>query len=140
MKVWILNPFDNLPHEGYRPQRYWLLARAFARRGDEVTVFSSTFSHALKRQRSIESGVVREGIVLRLVQSPCYPRNVCIKRLYSHWRMSGNWLRMAEGMAPPGLVVVSSPPLTLVAAARKFCAKVGAKLVVDVQDAWPETF
>ena len=30
MTVWIVNPFDNLPPEGYRPQRYWLMSRAFA--------------------------------------------------------------------------------------------------------------
>ena len=24
MRVWIVNPVDNLPLEGYRPQRYWL--------------------------------------------------------------------------------------------------------------------
>ena len=30
MTVWIENPFDNLPLEGYRPQRYWLMARGFA--------------------------------------------------------------------------------------------------------------
>ena len=31
MTVWIQNPFDNLPCEGYRKQRYWLMAEAFAR-------------------------------------------------------------------------------------------------------------
>ena len=28
MRVWLENPFDNLPLEGFRPQRYWLLAEA----------------------------------------------------------------------------------------------------------------
>lgn len=37
MTVWIVNPFDNLPVEGYRPQRYWLMARAFARAGHAGT-------------------------------------------------------------------------------------------------------
>ena len=38
MRVWIVNPFDNLPLEGTRPQRYWLMARAFARAGDRKSV------------------------------------------------------------------------------------------------------
>lgn len=25
MNVWIQNPFDNLPVEGYRKQRFWLM-------------------------------------------------------------------------------------------------------------------
>ena len=28
MVVWIQNPFDNLPAEGYRKQRYWLVCEA----------------------------------------------------------------------------------------------------------------
>ena len=51
MTVWIVNPFDNLPPEGYRPQRYWLMARAFARAGHRVTYWSSDFSHAHKAPR-----------------------------------------------------------------------------------------
>ena len=39
MNVWIANPFDNLPPEGARPQRYWLMARAFARAGHAVTLW-----------------------------------------------------------------------------------------------------
>ena len=37
MTVWIENPFDNLPAEGFRPQRYWLMAEAFAKAGHDVT-------------------------------------------------------------------------------------------------------
>lgn len=145
MKVWILNPFDNLPHEGYRPQRYWLMAEAFAARGDEVTVFSSSFSHALKKPRVLrDSTLTAQGNAVNpalvIVQSPSYPRNICLKRLWAHWRLSRNWLRAVAKMPPPDVVVVSSPPLTLAAAARKFCAASGARLVIDIQDAWPETF
>ena len=146
MKVWLLNPFDNLPHEGYRPQRYWLMAEALAARGDEATVFSSSFSHALKKPRVLPSGTLKRARetgpapALVIVPSPSYPRNICLKRLWSHWRLSRNWLRAAAKMSPPDVVVVSSPPLSLVAAARRFCASTGARLVVDVQDAWPETF
>ena len=38
MTVWIQNPFDNLPCEGYRKQRYWLMAEAFARAGHSVVL------------------------------------------------------------------------------------------------------
>ena len=29
MVVWIQNPFDNLAGEGYRKQRYWMMAEAY---------------------------------------------------------------------------------------------------------------
>ena len=149
MTVWIVNPFDNLPLEGMRPQRYWLMARAFAAAGWKVVYWSADFSHAAKRVRRTPegvpleaNGVVREidGIGLRLVHEPPYPANICLKRIYSHWRLARNWLAAVRELPPPEVVIVSSPPLSVAAAARRFCRRTGAKLVVDIQDAWPETF
>ena len=53
MNVWIVNPFDNLPVEGYRPQRYWLMSEAFARAGHAVTFWTQDWSHAKKKRRAI---------------------------------------------------------------------------------------
>ena len=53
MTVWIQNPFDNLPCEGYRKQRYWLMAEAFARAGHSVVLWTSDFSHGAKAPRLI---------------------------------------------------------------------------------------
>ena len=53
MTVWIQNPFDNLPCEGYRKQRYWLMAEAFARAGHSVVLWTSDFSHGAKAPRQI---------------------------------------------------------------------------------------
>lgn len=143
MNVWIVNPFDNLPPEGLRPQRYWLMARAFVRAGHRVTYWSADFSHAYKRSRdrSALEGE-HEGIELRLVHEPPYCKNICFKRLWSHWRFARNWLSAVLALKGhrPDVLVVSSPPLTLGAAARAFCRRTGARLVIDVQDAWPETF
>ncbi len=144
MNVWIVNPFDNLPPEGLRAQRYWLMARAFARAGHEVVYWSADFSHAYKRAREVSALEGRhEGIELRLVHEPPYPKNICLKRLWSHWRFARNWLARAReenSVGRPDVLIVSSPPLALGAAARAFCRQAGAKLVIDIQDAWPETF
>ncbi len=148
MNIWIVNPFDNLPPEGLRPQRYWLMARAFARAGHKVTYWSADFSHAYKKKRDVAAlEGDYEDIALRLVHEPPYKKNICFKRLWSHWRFSRNWLSAAfaalnghkEGDRPD-VLIVSSPPLSLGAAARVFCHRTGARLVIDVQDAWPETF
>jgi len=147
MDIWIVNPFDNLPHEGLRPQRYWLMARAFASAGHKVTYWSADFSHAYKRLRdSAAMEGKHEGICLRLVHEPPYGRNICLKRLWSHWRFARNWLKASLNdikkakASRPDVLIASSPPLALGAAARTFCRRTGSCLIVDVQDAWPETF
>ena len=148
MKVWIVNPFDNLPLEGYRPQRYWLMARACARAGHDVTFWTSDFSHAHKKPRRFERIVPRtadggwqgDGFAVRLVPTPSYPVNLCLKRVWSHIRFAARWRQMAEACARPDVVIASLPPLSLGGQARRFCRAVGASFVVDVMDAWPETF
>ena len=146
MRVWIVNPFDNLPVEGFRAQRFWLMARAFALAGHEVTLWSADFSHALKKPREIGAEALeraREGLcggTLKLVHEPPYGTNISLKRLWSHWRWAVNWEREAMREPPPNVIVVSSPPLSIGEKARILASRCGARLVVDVMDAWPETF
>jgi len=143
MTVWIENPFDNLPAEGFRPQRYWLMAEAFAKAGHDVTLWTSDFSHATKAPRAL-GAASPAGFALRLVPTPPYAKNVSLARIRSHRAYAKSWLaearRAAAAHGRPDLVVVSLPPLATADAARALKREFGARLVVDVMDAWPETF
>lgn len=142
MRVWIENPFDNLPPEGFRPQRYWLMAESFARLGHDVVLWTADFNHTTKARRAM--GEWPQSFSLRLVDEPVYAGNVSLRRMYAHWRYSRRWKHIAKAHAAehgrPDLIIASSPPLSAAAAARRLAARFGAKLVVDVMDAWPETF
>ncbi|MGN0852717.1 MAG: glycosyltransferase [Kiritimatiellia bacterium] len=155
MNVWIVNPFDNLPLEGNRPQRYWLMARAFAAAGHRVTLWTSDFSHATKRRRTVrDAGGERdgaraaaasrrlraEGLDVVLLPTRPYPANVCWQRILSHRRLARTFAEAARRAARPDLVVASTPPVGLCAAARRVAKACGATFVCDIQDAWPETF
>lgn len=140
MKVWIVNPFDNLPPEGNRPQRYWLMSRAFARVGHEVTLWTSDFSHSRKARRVMDAAFPDPGFRVKMVPTPPYGSNVCLARIRSHIVLARRWARLAASEERPDLVVASSPPLSLCAAARRYCKTCGVPFVVDVMDAWPETF
>ena len=140
MRIWIVNPFDNLPLEGYRPQRYWLMARGFVAAGHRVVYWTSDFSHATKRKREV-ARKPDEGFAVRLVPSMAYPANVCIRRLVSHWRLARTWKRLAENEAErPDVIIASTPPLGLCSAALRYAKKHGVFFVADIMDAWPETF
>lgn len=155
MTVWIVNPFDNLPLEGNRPQRYWLLARAFARAGHDVTLWTSDFSHARKAKRVLRGadggerkrgrwGTLRSSgetpdFRVVLVETPAYRANIGLRRIWSHRVFARRWRVLAGGEPPPDVLVTSLPPLALGQAARAVHAA-RTLWIVDVMDAWPETF
>ena len=146
MVVWIQNPFDNLPSEGYRKQRYWLMCEAFVRAGHQVVFWTSSFSHARKGMRDEGTGNRDQGIEVRLIPTLPYPNNVCLARIRSHRAYAREWLRIAFDPHPssliphPSLIVTSTPTLSAAAAALTIGRALGSKVVVDVMDAWPETF
>lgn len=139
MTVWIVNPFDNLPTEGFRPQRYWLMAEAFASAGHDVVLWTQDWSHAKKSRRKMYPS--QAPFVLKYVRVPGYERNICLKRIWSHWRFAKNWASEAERTeSKPQLVVVSSPPLFIGREVERFCRRTKSVYIVDIMDAWPETF
>lgn len=148
MKVWIENPFDNLPIEGFRAQRYWLMSEAFAAAGHEVTLWTSDFNHTTKRKRAVVANgekVERRGgeRKLKLIKTIPYSKNVSIRRIVSHlayaisWWRAGNAIDKAER---PDLIVLSTPPVCTGLVALYWKKKWGTKVVLDIMDLWPETF
>lgn len=146
MVVWLANPFDPLPGEGGRPLRYWLLCRALAAAGHEAVWWSSDFHHLRKRRREVPSAYSAEGFCVRLVPTRPYASNTSWARWRSHLSYAADWERLTAGAlergecAKPDVLVVSQPPLGLFDGAARLRARWGCKVVVDIQDAWPEVF
>jgi len=141
--VWIQNPFDNLPTEGFRKQRYWLMAEAFVAAGHQVVLWTSDFSHATKKRRAIKADGQPRSFRLILLPTRPYFRNVGIRRVISHRAYARTWLR--EGLAlgasqRPDVVISSVPTIAAAETALELGRSLNAKVVIDVMDAWPETF
>ena len=140
MTVWIQNPFDSLPSEGGRKQRYWLMAEAFLRAGHRVAYWTSDFSHSGKRRREAPPSV-HDGMEVAMVPTAPYSGNVSMRRIASHRAYARSWTRMAcERGDRPDLIVSSMPTISAASAAISLGRRLGARVVIDVQDAWPETF
>ena len=150
MTVWIVNPFDNLPLEGFRPQRYWLMAEAFVEAGHNVVYWTSDFSHASKKPRVIDDpkkwpdgypSVSNGTLTVNSVPTPPYAKNVSLARIRSHRKLASNWLVGAvHEEKNPDIIIASLPPIRLPLFAKAYADSVGAKFVVDIMDDWPGTF
>ena len=154
MNIWIVNPFDQLPNETDVPLRYWSLCKTFATQGHDVVWWSSDYSHLTKTKR--EPCLDTDGFSIRLIETPPYKKNISFARLRNHKAFADGFYREAmksignKELEVPDRIVVSLPPLGVAEQAFKIRDQInhslsnassgGCQVVVDIMDAWPETF
>lgn len=138
MNIWLVNPFDPLPGESFRPGRYAFLAHLLADKGHKVSWWTSNFFHMTKSYRKPPE--TKPGLRIIQLGTPRYKRNIGLKRLLNHSVYAGKFNRRAKEENPPDLIISSCPPLSSAAAAIKIARELGIKCVVDIQDLWPESF
>jgi len=138
MRITIIANFT-LNLDGEREGRFSYLADAFAKRGHEVELVVTDFSHGLKAPRP-EPRYDKYPFQITLCHEPGYAKNVSLRRLYSHYVWGKNVLRHIKNSPRPDVIYVAVPSLTAAAEAATYCRKNGIKFVTDVQDLWPEAF
>lgn len=78
---------------------------------------------------------------IRLIKTMPYFKNVGIRRFVSHWLYARRWKKLAFGdSARPDLILCSLPPLETSGVMLELKKAFGCMGVVDIMDAWPETF
>jgi glycosyltransferase involved in cell wall biosynthesis len=139
MQIWIVNPFDPLPGESFRPGRYAFIVNMLSRNGHKVTWWTSNFSHITKQHRYFNPKI--DNFRVKLLPTPSYKKNVSLARLYNHYiygrRFGAEAIKAQER---PDVILASIPPLESAAAAIKVGKKLNSKVVIDIQDLWPEVF
>ncbi|GHC04784.1 glycosyltransferase family 4 protein [Cerasicoccus arenae] len=142
MRIWIVNPFDDIPGEG-TPQRYRTLCAVLAQRGHEVIWWSSRWSHRRKQNRD-QPTLGSESYSLRLIDAPAYSHNVSWARVRNHRQFARQLQvagdeQIAAGYAPD-LVLFSWPPMGTATAAFHWRERCGCRVTIDLMDAWPDNF
>lgn len=136
--VLLVAPFCSLPGEPYF-NRFLYLAE-FLSSSTRVKLVTSRFRHFDKKQRQV--AIKNLPFEVCLIDEPGYRENVSLARIYSHWKFSKNfavWLD-AELADKNYDVVYSAFPLietNILLGKRK--RKHGFRLIIDVQDVWPES-
>ncbi|MGZ0656208.1 glycosyltransferase family 4 protein [Coraliomargarita sp. W4R53] len=159
MKIWLINPFSDLPGEGAAEGRFCCLARMLAEQGHMVTWWTVDFHHRKKTTRAEVRAPVfaAEGADAKtalgsgtceivLLPVPSYQKNISLARLNSHRAYGREFLKMAqqriqaEPSCAPDVIHMSVPPLDCIGPALELKKQLGCRLTVDVMDLWPETF
>lgn len=139
-RVVIIDHFSKAPDEPGN-NRFIYLAEMLCASGYDVEVITTTFAHIRKQQRQT-TGKQYDGLAYKftMLPEPGYPRNVCLKRFYSHYVFGKNLSRYLETMERPDAVLAAVPSLDVGTAAGNYCRRKGIPFIVDIQDLWPEAF
>lgn len=141
MKILIVAPFCSLPNEPYF-NRFLYIAELLSQKYD-VTLVTSRFRHMDKKFR--EPNQISDGLGFRvvLIDEIGYKKNLSLSRLLSHHVFIRNFKKWFLGSCQQGIydIVYSAYPLI---GSNIFLGEqkniFGFKLVIDVQDIWPESF
>ncbi len=103
-----------------------------------VEIVTSSFRHTTKSQR--ERPGFNWPFDITFVKEPGYPKNVCLKRFFSHFVWGIRVASYLRRRATPDVVYCAIPSLTAPYLVGKYCKRHRIRFVIDVQDLWPEAF
>ncbi|HFC7795264.1 TPA: glycosyltransferase [Neisseria meningitidis] len=142
MNITIVAPYCSLPSEPYF-NRFWYLAERLSQSHD-VLLITSNFKHYDKSFRRPEDAeAASQGrLKVMLLEESGYSKNVSLGRVTSHHRFVKHFEKWLENCRPGEQDVVFSayPLIATNLLLGKHKARLGYKLIVDVQDVWPESF
>lgn len=121
--------------------RYRTMAEVLCDNGFNVEVISSSFRHQTKKQRDterIKAMIFRYKVTL--LKEPAYRKNISLRRIWSHHMFAKEVVRYLATRKKPDAIIVSVPSLSVGSAVVNYANKNGIKVIVDIQDLWPEAF
>lgn len=142
MNVWIINPYGNLPGEGWREYRSTLIARALEKAGHDSVWWVSNFEHRTKSFRCDTWRDVHGSphSLIRIVPSSPYYSHISFARIRYETLFARNLYERALACLPPDVIVLTEPALFFSAPVVALVRRWKVKLVVDILDLWPELF
>lgn len=143
MKVWLVKIHEPLPIDGnVRLYRTGTLAQALAEAGHDVTWWTCTFYHQRRTQRFETDQTIQlaPNYKLELLYSKPYTSNVSPTRFMSDVVGAKRILAKMQTQEKPDVVFCAFPTIEIAHASKRYCARHGVPLVLDVRDLWPDIF
>jgi glycosyltransferase involved in cell wall biosynthesis len=144
LRVWIVNQYVNLPDQPGQT-RHYSLGRELVRRGHEVTVVTSSFSHMTRQEMVLAPGEQWkhqqvDGITFAWLRTPSYSGN-SLARLWNILLFAFRvWFGVGlQGLPAPEIIIGSSPFPSAACAAERLARRCGVPFVLEVRDLWPQT-
>ena len=122
--------------DGRGNNRFNDLAARFAKIG-RVELVTTDFSHFRKQRRAPKKA---HEYKVTMLPEPGYQKNASPKRFYSHYVFGRNVRRYLKNRKKPDVIYCAVPSLDAAHATARYAKRHRIRLVIDVQDLWPEAF
>lgn len=121
--------------------RYFTLARMIAKEGMRLEVVTSSFYHGTKSQRKYTKEFLNSfPYKITLIKELGYKKNISARRFLSQWAFGKNVIRYLKKRKKPDLIYCVVPTLEVADLITRYAKKHNIKVVIDIQDLWPEAF
>ena len=131
-----LRNIENLENNN---SRFVYIAKLLSKsKEDNIEIITSDFSHARKRKFNKKGKLA--GVKITTCHELGYFKNVCLKRLKSHEKLSQNIEKYLEKRNRPDCIYCAIPSLAVGKRVAQYCKKYNIRFIIDVQDLWPEAF
>lgn len=121
--------------------RFEYLANKLVDESCNVELVTTDFSHEMKRIRKMDEFQQNEfKFKLTMLHEPGYPKNITLKRFYSHFIMGRSLKVYLKNREKPDLIYCSVPSLDVGKIAAEYAKENNIKFIIDIQDLWPESF
>lgn len=139
-KIVIIANFTTFPFENGN-SRFIYLANLIDKTKFDVEIITSDFFHTKKEKRNKKDEKFNKfDYKVTLIDEPRYTKNISLKRFYSHYIFAKNVKKYLNTIEKPDLIYTAVPSLDVAKVAAGYAKKNNIKLIVDIQDLWPEAF
>lgn len=146
MKVWIFNVGEPLPlpQSKTRLRRMGNFALYASAQGIDMHLFSVSFDHYQKVQRTTEEHVkyeINDHFQLSVVKVKGYQKNVSLARILYHREAAKKFVQaIHQEKERPDIVILGSTPLEVLCEVSKVLREWQIPYVIDIRDLWPAIF
>lgn len=138
--ILIIAHFTQVPGE-LGNGRFQYIAEKIDKKSTIVEVVTSSFSHKTKKQRRVyEEQLTSIGYKITMLNEPGYSKNVSLKRFFSHYMFGRNLKKYLETRKKPDVIYCSVPSLDAAKVVTVYAKKENIRIILDIQDLWPEAY
>lgn len=140
MNILLIAHYVGFKHEGVN-NRFCYLAELLGH-DNNVELVTSDFRHSTKSRRSMPKKEEKKlNYKVATLHEPEYKKNISLKRILCAKVLAKNTKKYLNSLGKlPDVLYCAVPSLDIAKVATKFAKKNNIRLIIDIQDLWPEAF